>query len=331
MSFIWPAMFLVLGAIPIGFIYYLKLQQRRRGIAQKFGSFGILQGENASGPGLRRHIPPALYLAGLTVLLISLARPQAVVSLPRLEGTVVLAFDVSGSMAADDLEPSRMEAAKTAALTFVERMPAQVKIGVVAFSDSSFIVQAPTTDQEEVITTILRLAPQRGTSLARGILASLETIMADEEELQQAQDNASELQRSTQIEIDRSAMIVILSDGENNMAPDPLSAARTAAEHGVRIITIGIGSQAGSILEIDGFSVHTQLDEAMLQAIAGISGGRYYNAQNEAELKEIFNEISPELVIKPEEIEVTSLFAGISTLIFLTGGMLSLLWFNRLP
>ena len=125
---------------------------------------------------MRRHIPPALFLAGLTILIVALARPQTVVSLPRVEGTVILAFDVSGSMAADDMKPTRMEAAKAAARDFVQRQPPSVQIGVVAFSDNGFSVQVPTNDQDAILAAINRLTPQRGTSLANGIRASLNAI-----------------------------------------------------------------------------------------------------------------------------------------------------------
>src|ERR687884_774828 len=164
MSFIWPAMLVFLLLLPLFLVLY--------------ASLGLVQGAAGRGPGARRHIPPALFLAGLTILLIALARPQTIVSLPRVEGTVILAFDVSGSMAADDLKPSRMEAAKAAARDFVQRQPATVQIGVVAFSDGGLAVQAPTNDQAAILAAINRLAPQRGTSLGQGILMALNTIEA---------------------------------------------------------------------------------------------------------------------------------------------------------
>ena len=147
-------------------------------MAASYGSLGLVQEAAGRQLGARRHIPPALFLAGLTILMVALARPQTVVSLPRVEGTVILAFDVSGSMAAEDLKPTRMEAAKAAARDFVQRQPRSVQIGVVAFSDSGFAVQAPTNDQEAILAAINRLTPQRGTSLGQGILASLNTIAA---------------------------------------------------------------------------------------------------------------------------------------------------------
>ena len=180
MSFIWPAMLLLLLLIPLCIVLYVRLQRRRRRFAASYGNLGLMQAAAGAAQrrslGARRHIPPALFLVGLTILMIALARPQTVVSLPREEGTVILAFDVSGSMAADDLKPTRMEAAKAAARDFVQRQPRSVQIGVVAFSDSGFAVQVPTNDQEAILASINRLTPQRGTLLGQGILASLKTI-----------------------------------------------------------------------------------------------------------------------------------------------------------
>ena len=159
MSFIWPIMLLSLLTIPLFVFLYLQVQRRRRRFAASFGNLGFAQEAAGSRIGLRRHIPPALFLMGLVSLSLAMARPQAVVRVPRIEGTVILAFDVSGSMAADDFKPTRMEAAKAAAQDFVQHQPPSVQIGVVAFSDSGFSVQAPTYEKEAVLASINRLAP----------------------------------------------------------------------------------------------------------------------------------------------------------------------------
>jgi Ca-activated chloride channel family protein len=270
-----------------------------------------------------------LFLAGLTFLLIALARPQMTVNLPRLEGTVILAFDVSGSMAAEDLQPSRMSAAKLTASEFVQRQPPSVQIGVVAFSEGGLSVQAPTNDQDAILASINRLEPQRGTSLGYGILTALDTIVADSGESSTGENEPTPT--LVPAEVYGPAIIVLLSDGENTAPPDPYEAAFAAAEHGVRIYSIGIGSAAGTLLNINGYTVHTQLNETALEQIAGLTGGEYYNAQSEEDLRQIYANISPELVIKPEKTEVTSIFAGASLLIMLIGGGLMLLWFGRLP
>src|SRR5687768_8786370 len=332
MSFIWPSLLLLLLCVPLLVFFYLFLQQRRRRFAARFGSLGLVHDAMGSGPGLRHHIPSIIFLGGITMLLISLARPQAMLNLPRVEGTVILTFDVSGSMAADDLKPTRMEAAKAAAREFVGNQPPSVLIGVVAFSDGGLSVQAPTADREKTLATIERLVPRRGTSVGNGILVSLNTIAVDAGDPPILNtSNLADPQTPTTAPQGwyPSAMVVLLSDGENNESPDPILTADLAADLGVRIYTIGIGSVNGAILDIEGFTVHSQLNEPMLQEISSITGGEYYNAGNEEELRRIYNDLEPKLTIKPEEIEMTSIFAGIAILVFLVGGALSLLWFGR--
>src|SRR5579863_7123793 len=173
MSFIWPVLLFALLLIPLLVMAYLRLYRKRQRIVAQFSNLWLKQGNGGQRLDVRRHIPPVFFLLSLIILIFALARPQAVISLPRVEGTVILAFDVSGSMAADDLKPTRMEAAKAAAQDFVQRQPPTVQIGVVAFSDNGLSVQVPTTDQGAVLAAINRLTPQRGTSLANGIIASL--------------------------------------------------------------------------------------------------------------------------------------------------------------
>ena len=337
MSFIWPTMILLLLLIPLFGVLYIMFQQRRRRLAASYGGPGLLGGTMERGPGIRRHIPPALFLVGLSILIIALARPQTVISLPSVEGTVILVFDVSGSMAADDLKPTRMEAAKAAAQDFVERQPASVQIGVVAFSDGGLAVQAPTNDQEAILASINRLEPQHGTSLGQGILAALNTIAADAGQIPDLESNLTPAPTAIATPTpvpegtNMSAVIVLLTDGENTEAPDPLAVAQAAVERGVRIHTVGIGSAAGTTLDVNGFTVHTQLNEALLQQISQLTGGVYYSAENEQDLHSVYENLVPRLVIKPEKMEVTSIFAGASILVLLMGGTFSLLWFSRLP
>ncbi len=331
MSFIWPPMLLLVLTIPTGAALYFLRERRRRRRAAEYGV-----GAPARLRGVRRRIPAALMLVGLTFLVVAMARPQSVVSVPRVEGTVILAFDVSGSMAATDLEPTRMEAAKAAARAFVERQPTSIVIGVVAFSDSGFSIQVPTTDQTLVLAAIDRLEPQRGTSLARGILSSLATIAAaDADPTAGFYTNKSPAPtpepRPVPAGTHAPAVIVLLTDGENNQSPDPLAAAGTAKDRGVRIYTVGIGSAAGTTLEVEGFKVHSQLDESMLRQISELTDGTYYAADDPQELSAIYEGIDTRLVVKPEEMEVTSLFAGAGVLVLLAGSIGSLLWLGRVP
>lgn len=337
MSFIWPTMLILLVLVPLGVWLYLRLQQQRRRLLASYGSLGFVQGPTRRPLGVRRHVPPAFFLLGLTLLIISLARPQAVVSLPRVEGTVILAFDISGSMAAEDLKPTRMEAAKAAAREFVQRQPRTVQVGVVGFSDSGFTIQAPTNDQDTILAAINRLAPQKGTAVGQGILASLKAIAVGKGEVSTTRmySNLTPTPMPSPTPVPKgtytSAAIVLLTDGENNESPDPLAVAQAAIDQGIRIYTVGIGSPAGITLKVNGFTVHTQLDEGLLQQIAQITDGVYYKAENQEQLRKIYDNLSLQFVVKPEKMEITSLFAGVSTLMLLIGGVFSLAWFSRVP
>jgi Ca-activated chloride channel family protein len=329
MSFLWPLSFLCLFLVPLLILYYRRLLAQRRQTAVTLGTLGIVQNRSGQELGRRRHIPPAIFLLGLVLIIIGLARPEMAVSLPRVEGTVILAFDVSNSMLAGDLEPTRIEAAKAAARTFVENQPGTVLVGVVAFSNGGLVVQPPTDNQADVLATIERLTPQGGTSLGQGIFTSLSAIAGEPVTL----DEAALEEGIPRLELGEigSAVIVLLTDGENTGPPEPLQVAQVAAEAGVRIYPIGIGSSEGAILEVDGFSILTQLHEIPLQEIAGLTNGTYYHAEDEAALQEIYENIDLRLVVRGEKMEVTAIFAAIGLLVWLVGGALSMWWLGRVP
>ena len=335
MTFLWPAAFLLLWLVPIGATLYVRGQRRRQRLVATYGSLGFTAQASGRNPGLRRHVPPLLFLAGLIILAVAMARPQAVIALPRVTGTVILAFDVSGSMGADDMKPTRLDAAKVAAQDFVKLQPVTMQVGVVAFTDSGFAVQAPTNDREAILGAISRLTPQRGTSLGHGIQAALQTLTAGAAPGPRLYSNLTPAPTPSPTPVPKGtytpAVMVLLTDGENNEAPDPLAVAQTAADRGVRIYTVGIGSAGGADVKINGFSLHTQLDEATLQQISAITGGSYFNAQNAEDLRSIYDNLATQLIVKPEQTELTALFAGAGTLVLLLGGFFSLVWFSRLP
>jgi Ca-activated chloride channel homolog len=331
-SFIWPAGLLLLLLIPCGVAANLALGRRRRSGLARYGTMALDSGSARRGRGVRGFVPPALAIAGMTVLGIGLARPQAIVNLPRLEGTVILAFDVSASMGATDISPTRMAAAKAAAKAFVEQQPSTVQVGVVAFSDSGIAVQPATSDQAAILGAIDRLTPQRGTSLGGGILASLQAIDAAENPNAGYYTNRPQpSQAPVPAGSHTSALIVLLSDGENNVSPDPQVAAQAAADRGVRIYTVGIGSPAGTSVDIDGFKVHTQLDEAALQQIADTTRGTYFAAPDQAHLDAIYSNLDAGLVVKAQPTEITPLFAAAGVLLLLLAAVASLAWLGRAP
>jgi Ca-activated chloride channel family protein len=338
MSFIWPAVLILLLAIPLGVAVYVTRERRRR--ARVVAALGPLQRGAASGGGqrrqIRRTIPAALLVTGLTVLVVAMARPESVIGVPRFEGTVVLAFDVSGSMAATDMPPSRMEAAKAAARDFVSRQPKSIQIGVVAFSDAGFSVTVPTDDQSAVLAAIDRLGPERGTSVARGILSSMTAIATASRDPEAGyytnkSSDANQLPPILTPGMFAPAAIVLLSDGENNQQPDPVGAAQGAAERGIRIFTVGLGTEAGTTLEVEGFRVHSALDETALRQIADITDGTYYTAAQPDQLRSIYDDIETRFVIRPEATEITSFMAGAGLGLLALGGLASLLWFGRMP
>jgi Ca-activated chloride channel family protein len=341
MSFIWPPMLATLVLVPVGILLYRWIGARQRRRASALAGRRLAEATAGRPPRTGRtrflsSIPAVLFVGAFVVLAVAAARPQAAVSLPRSEGTVILAFDVSASMAADDLKPTRMEAAKAAAKAFVEHQPAGVVIGIVAFSDAGLSVQVPTSDEAALLAAIDRLAPARGTSLGQGILASLAAVAKAESDTPAnyySNRTPDPMPVPTPVPPGShgSALVVLLSDGENNESPDPIIAAQAAADQGIRIDTVGIGSAAGTTLTIDGFQMHTQLDAATLQQVAQITDGSYYDATDSAALLDTYQRLETHLVLKSEQIEVTALLAGAAIALFAIGGLISFARSGRLP
>jgi Ca-activated chloride channel family protein len=249
------------------------------------------------------------------------------VDLPQRQGTVILAFDVSSSMKAKDLKPTRMAAAKQAARAFVADQPSSIRIGVVAFSDAGYVVQAPTRSHDEVLAAIGRLTPRGGTALGRGILTSLGAVAGEPLALDRtALENGA---RQPGIHFLGSAAVVLLSDGDNTAALDPLALAPVAAQAGVRIFPIGIGSPNGAVVDIDGFQVATALDANLLRGVAKRSGGTYFSAGDATALRKVYDSIDLQLTIAGRKTEITALFAGAGLLLFLVAAGLSMRWYGR--
>ena len=328
MSLIWPWMLVTLLLVPLFVAGYVRLLGKRRQAAD-LGPLSVVRDSSGRRARRQRHVPVLFSLVGLTLLLFGLARPEMFVDLPRVEGTVVLAFDVSNSMMADDLEPTRMEVAKAAARAFVENQPSTVQISVVAFSNGGLVVQPPTDDQTATLAAIDRLGPQGATSLGQGIFGALNAIAGEAISIDPAAlEEGAEL---PDIGHYPSAVVLLMTDGENTASPDPLQIAQLAAQAGVRIFPVGIGSPEGAVLQIEGYNILSQLDETTLQQIASLTNGSYYRAGDEESLQEVYEHVDLQLTISGEKMEVTAIFAGLGLLLFLIGGVLSLLWFGRMP
>ena len=328
MSFIWPWVLVSLLALPLCVFLYVRLQDKRGRDAARLGTMGAIGEGPAAFAGRRRHVPPIIFLIAVALLALASARPQLTLPVPRMEGTVVLALDVSSSMAADDVEPTRMEAAKLAAKTLVDRRPGDARIGVVAFGEGGLVVQAPTDDGEELYATIDRLAPESATSLGRGVLTALNLVAPESGPGSPAPGPGDGTAPRGAF---APAVIVLLTDGENTDPPDPLEVAQMAADRGVRVHTVGLGTDAGATIEIDGFNLFTQLNEPVLQEIALLTEGVYFRVEDVDAMSSVYDELDTEFVVESREVEVTSAFGGVSALLLLAGGTLSLFWFGRMP
>ena len=327
MTFLAPGALAFLLLVPVLVVGYVWIVRRRTANEDELGTMARSATRSGKPLGWRRHLPPALFLVGVVVLLVGLARPEATVDLPQREGTVILAFDVSSSMKAKDLKPNRLVAAKKAARAFVADQPSSIRIGVVAFSDAGYVVQAPARSHDEVLAAIDRLSPRGGTALGRGILTSLGAVAGEPLALDRtALDNNA---RQPGVHFLGSAAVVLLSDGDNTAALDPLALASVAAQAGVRIFPIGIGSPNGAVVDIDGFQVATALDANLLRGVAKRSGGTYFSAGDATALRKVYDSIDLHLTIAGRKTEITAFFAAGGLLLFLAAAGLSMRWYGR--
>ena len=337
MSFEWPFALILLVFVPILALVYIAMQRRRSQYALRYASVSLVAQAVGKGPGVKRHIPAALYLVAITALIIGLARPQATIPVPQSTGTVLLVIDVSGSMFAQDVAPNRMEATKQAARDFVEKQPDGVKIGVVSFSDFAALVAPPTTERKQALEAISRLRPQRGTNIGAGLQVALDAIYEDQSAgsdgvvTTQPTPTTTLQGANTQKPDTPPASIVLVSDGQSNTGPDPLEVVKEATTAGVKVYTVGIGTPEGTVLQIQGRNVFTRLDEDTLKTVADQTGGSYFNAQSDADLRQVYDDLARERVIEKKDTEVTFAFAGAALVLSMLAGGLGLLWFNRLP
>ncbi|CAA9232822.1 MAG: hypothetical protein AVDCRST_MAG10-1254 [uncultured Acidimicrobiales bacterium] len=328
MTFRSPWMLVLLLLVPAMVAAYVSARRRRSQRAAALSQQGLVTTSFQSRARIRRHVPFALFAAALTVLVVGTARPMTTVKTPQREGTVILAIDVSNSMKADDIKPSRLEAAKGAARAFVKTQPSVVRIGVVAFGDGAVVVQPPTTEHADVVRSIDRLTIEGGTSLGQALVTSLSAIAGkpvtiDVEAL--ANDSA----QVVDIGFFGSATVVLLTDGEETSRPDPVSVAEVASVAGVRVHTVGIGTLQGTVVDVDGFSVATALNRDLLEEVASITDGSYHEGDDAAGLEAISETIDLRFKIVTEDTEVTGLFSAAGIALLLAGALLSVLWFGR--
>ena len=347
MTFLWMHMLWGLLILPLVVAAYIWLLRRRKANAVRYASLSLVRQAMGAGPGFRRHIPPLLFLAALTVMLLAVARPAAVVTLASQRATVLLTMDVSGSMRARDVEPSRIEASQAAAKAFIKDQPRDVRIGLVAFAGAAFLVQAPTTDRDELTEAIDRIELQRGTATGSGILVALQTLFPDEQfdvatppwaREDPFGDPGSALGTAAPAKAKRepvppgsyqAGLIVVMTDGATTAGPDPIEVARVAADYGVRVFTVGFGSLDGEVIGFGGRRGRAQLDEGSLKAVADMTKGQYFRATTSEQLKAIYKGLNRQLIKERRETEITAWFAAAGAILALLAAALSMLWFNR--
>ncbi len=340
LNFLWPEMLWLLVAVPLLVLLYVWLLRRRKKTSLRFANLALVKQAIGRSAAWRRHVPPALMLLALVTLLLAAARPAAVISLPSQQETIVLAMDVSGSMRATDVLPNRITAAQEAAKSFIAELPRSVRIAVVSFAGTAAVVQPPTHNREDVVAAIDRFQLQRGTATGSGIVLSLATIFPDAGiDLAQitGQRNMppgpNDKPKADFVPVQpgsyTSAAIIMLTDGQRTTGPDPLEAAKMAADRGVKVYTVGIGTKDGETIGFEGWSMRVRLDEDALKAVANITRADYFYAGTAEDLKKVYQGLSTRIAVEKKETEISALFAALGALLVVGAAGLSVWWFGR--
>ena len=315
MSFQSPLLLLGLLAVPLLIGFYVTSQQRRRAYAVRFTNTALLNQVMGKGPGFRRHIPAILFIAGVAGLLVSMARPQAAIRVPKDQTNVVLAVDVSGSMAAADVQPTRIEAAINAGRTLIDKLPGNAQVALVIFNAQAQVVVPLTQDKGSVKDALGSLAPDGGTAIGSAIQVAVAQLA-----------NITDPTKSTK---QPPAMVVLLTDGTSNTGIDPQAAAAEAKQAGIPVQTIGIGQRNQTTML--GGRLVDGVDEQALQGIATTTGGHYYFAADETQLNKIYSDLGSRIGWVTTKLDLTIPILALGTIILVIGGLFSLRWFRLLP
>jgi Ca-activated chloride channel family protein len=329
-SFELPLVLLGLLLVPLTAAMYVAAQRRRRAYAVRFTNLDLLGSVVTASPGWRRHIPPLLFMLALAALIIAIARPHVKVDVAKEEATVMLTTDSSGSMQATDVSPNRLDAARGAAKGFVNRLPEKFRLGLVSFSNVAQLLVPPTSDREPVTAGLDSLQAEGGTAIGTAMETALSglrpVIEANRRERQREGRNTRRAPP---------AVIVLLSDGYSTTGPDPLQIARDAREARVPVNTVALGTSAATVTLSDRLgttrNVRVPPDRRTLRRIAQITGGQYFGAVNEEKLNEIYQRLGSRIGFRKEQREITAAFAAGALGLMLAGGLLSMMWFGRLP
>jgi Ca-activated chloride channel family protein len=350
MTFLWPHVLWFLLAVPgLVALYLWMLRRQRTGV--RYASLALVR--DALGPRqrFRRHVPPLLFLLGLIAIIIASARPTAVITLPSEQRTIIMVMDVSLSMKATDVEPNRLAAAQAAAKAFVQEQPKDVRIGIVEFAGTASVAQAPTHNREDLIAAIDRFEVQRHTAIGSGIIVALATLFPDQgievgsfaggggltrdTGRGRSLDKPAESDKPPPAPVppgsNKSAAIIMLTDGRRTIGPDPLDVARMAADRGVRIYTVGFGTAEGGLAGFEGMSIYMRFDEETLRAIADITKGEFYAAGSAADLEKVYQKLNSSYVLEKKETEVSSLATAVAAALIVLAIALSVAWYSRIP
>ena len=345
MTVLWPGFFFALGLIPVLIAAYIWILRRRRPFAVRYSSLSLLREALPRQSWLRRRLPFVLFLAALSTLILAASRPVSVISVPSNQTTILLVMDVSMSMRSADIPPSRLEAAEAAALSFIQKQKSSTQIGIVAFSGYAEEILAPTTDQNALESAVESLTVGRSTAIGSGIFRAIDSIADIDKLVAPISDEAVAPVPHGAYAPD---IIVLLTDGVSNAGPPPLEAAQAAVDRGVRVYTIGYGTENGTIdLNARGSDpfggggaggpfgggggggrsrFRTPIDEDMLKEIASMTGGAYYAATSASELQAVFQKLPTYLITKHETTEISVFFAALGAALAIAAILLSLSW-----
>jgi Ca-activated chloride channel homolog len=345
MNFVWPQLLWLMLIAPVLVLLYWWLLRRKAKSAVRYSQLAMVKAAAGAQSKWKRHVPPVLMLLALSLLLFAASRPLAVITLPMQQETIMLAMDVSGSMRATDVQPNRLVAAQNAAKAFLADLPRTVKVGIVAFAGTASLVQAPTVNREDLVAAIDRFQLQRGTAIGNGIVVSMATLFPDAGiDLAQMQyggrpvgkplgssDKGAEKKDTPPVPPGSyaSAAVILLTDGQRTTGVDPMEAAKIAADKGVRVYTVGIGTKEGETIGFEGWSMRVRLDEDSLKAISSRTQGEYFYAGTADDLKKVYSKLSSRLTVEKKETEVAGLLALAGAFFALMAGVLSMWWFNR--
>lgn len=342
-TFQWPLMLWLMLLLPLFVLAFWRMRGHQVDVAKRYPGLAVTS-QNRGWARFWGVLAPLLLLLGLAALIAGIARPQALLALPQKQLDLMLAIDTSGSMRATDLAPNRLAAAQEIARKFIDGLPAHVRMGLVSVAATASLAQSPTKDREALRQAIDRLDAQRGTALGSGIVISLATLRPDAdidvEKLTTGRSSRQWFKDPTKSEkrdlepveagSNKNMAIILMSDGKPTLGPEPKEAAKLAADLGIRVYTVGIGTTQGATLKVDGMNMKVRLEEQALQDIAKATMAEYYEASRPADLNKIFQSLNARLTLeKPRQTEITSLFVALGALLVIFGGMLSIFRHQR--